>query len=98
MEREKCVCLENLLPHINVFSWREYSVSNEEGFCFYEDSCTFPTWGPKSRVEGKGTGWIMESIKSVHGGCNLVLSHFASKDLSVYFQGLHAFGWVAEWT
>lgn len=40
----------------------------------------------------------MGSIKSVHGGCNLVLSHFASKDLSVYFQGLHAFEWAAKWT
>lgn len=40
----------------------------------------------------------MGSIKSVHGRCNLVLGPLASKDLGVYFQGLHAFGWAAEWT
>lgn len=38
-------------PCISAFFWREYPVSNKEGFCFYESCFTLFTWGTKVKRE-----------------------------------------------
>lgn len=59
--------------------WSECPVSNKGAFPLFMETCTFPIWGPKSKVEGKDIGCIMGSIQSVHSRCHLVC-----KDLGIY--------------